>query len=938
MSNNFAAPGSPWGSFSGPNLGYVMEQYDLFQNDPDQVDPELAELFRSFGAPVLPDSVTGTAEAAAGASPAQFGKIVAAAQLADSIRHNGHLAANIFPLKDRELDNSRIVPSAYGLTEADLVSMPASIFFHEQVPEGVSNGLDAINHLTRIYTGKAAYEFTQVINPEERKWLRTYIESGKVRPGLDDSQRHELLDRLTKIEGFEKFIHRTFVGAKRFSIEGLDSLVVLLDELVRSAHEEKMKEVLIGMAHRGRLNVLTHVLNKPYEIMLAQFAGLEEDPFIPKDGSLEVTHGWFGDVKYHMGATYTAPDGLKVKLAYNPSHLEVVNPVVTGQTRAAQEDTGHPGTPEQNEKDAFAVLVHGDAAFAGQGINMETMNYSRTRGFKTGGSIHVIANNRIGFTTEYYDSRSTRYASDPAKGYEVPVIHVNADDPEMVIAIARFAFEYRNKFGKDILIDLVGYRRYGHNEMDEPLVTNPVMYHKVHQHPTVRELYGKELTEKGIVKTEEVEKLDADTFAMLQESYDKVKETAAKETTDNSTPEYIMAGYPGVETGVSEERLRKMNEELLNYPEDFHVFKKLSRILKRREEPFNGKGKIDWAHAETLAFGSILQDGHPIRLTGQDSQRGTFAHRHLVLHDEKDGKELVPLHHISDANASFVVYNSPLSEPSIVAYEFGYTLENKNALVLWEAQYGDFANMAQMIFDQFISSSASKWGQTSGLVMLLPHGYEGQGPEHSSARLERFLQLAGENNWTVANLSSAANYFHILRRQAQHLGEDISRPLVITSPKSLLRHPLVGADVEDLTSGKFQTVIEQPGLGNDPEKVERIAFASGKMAIDLAEKVKDGEGYEWLHIIRVEQLYPFPSERIAEIIERYPNAKEFVWVQEEPKNMGSWSFAEPFVRELAGDKPVRYCGRIRRSSPSEGDGKSHKIEQDRIINEALSKS
>ena len=590
---------------------------------------------------------------------------------------------------------------------------------------------------------------------------------------------------------------------------------------------------------------------------------------------------------------------------------------------------------------AYAILIHGDAAFPGQGIVPETFNYSRVPGFKTGGSIHLIANNMIGFTTEHYDSRSTHYSSDPAKGFEVPVLHVNADCPESVIATAAFAFEYRKKFSKDIVIDLLGYRRYGHNEMDEPLVTNPMMYHDVHEHQTVRQLYGSALTAENILSEEDVTKLDADVFKVMQAAHDVVREhpsSKAKQPVDNSVPKEVLAGYAaGLETGIEESKLQQINEELLTYPENFNVFGRLVRILKRREEPFEGKGKIDWAHAETLAFGSILQDGNPIRLTGQDVQRGTFAHRHLVLHDEKTGEKFVPLHHISGANASFSVHNSPLTEAAVVGYEFGYNLEDQKALAIWEAQYGDFANMAQVMFDQFVSSSRSKWGQKSGLVLLLPHAYEGQGPEHSSARLERFLQLCGENNWTVANLSSSANYFHILRRQAKMLGEDAMRPLVIVSPKSLLRHPLVGADVSDLVEGSFQTVLEQPGTGKETEKVERILFASGKMAIDLAEQVKDGEGFDHLHIIRVEQLYPFPSEKISDIVSRYPNVKDLVWVQEEPKNMGSWSFASPYIQELADDKKVSYVGRIDRSSPSEGDGESHAIEQKRIINEALNR-
>ncbi|MHA6260869.1 2-oxoglutarate dehydrogenase E1 component [Sporosarcina sp. CAU 1771] len=937
MSKSFDTHRSPYASFSGPNLGYIMEMYELFKTSPELVDPELSELFSKYGAPKMENKEQ--AEALRGVGPGEFENVLSAYKLLDAIRTYGHLAADIYPLNDRPKDYTRIDIGYYGLTEDDLQNMPSSLFF-EDVPAGVNDGLDAVNYLKSLYTGKIAYEFDHVIDEDERNWIQSKIENNNVKMNLSPDQKKALLDRLTKIEGFEKYIHRTFVGAKRFSIEGLDTLVVFLDELVRLSEEDKTKKVLIGMAHRGRLNVLTHILNKPYEMMFAQFANIDDDPFLPTDGSVETSRGWYGDVKYHMGATYSGETGTKRFLAYNPSHLEVVNSVVTGQTRAAQEQTDESGFPKQDTNAAYAVLIHGDAAFPGQGIVTESLNYSRVPGFKTGGSIHLIANNMIGFTTEHYDSRSTHYSSDPAKGFEVPVIHVNADCPESVLASAAFAFEYRKKFGKDILIDLLGYRRYGHNEMDEPLVTNPLMYHEVHKHPTVRELYGNELVSANILNEKDVVQLDSDVFKLMQNAHDVVRDHPAsknKKPHDNSVPAEVLAGYPVVETGVEENVLRKMNEELLTYPKEFSVFGRLVKILQRREDPFKGKGKIDWAHAETLAFGSVLQDGNPIRLTGQDVQRGTFAHRHLVLHNEKTGEKHTPLHHISGAKASFSVHNSPLTESAIVGYEFGYNLEDQEALTLWEAQYGDFANMAQVMFDQFVSSSRSKWGQKSGLVMLLPHAYEGQGPEHSSARLERFLQLCGENNWTVANLSSAANYFHILRRQSKMLGTDPMRPLVIVSPKSLLRHPLVGADVSDLTEGSFQTVLEQPGTGKDVEKVERILFASGKMAIDLAENVKDGKGFEHLHIIRVEQLYPFPSEKISTIVSRYPNAKELVWVQEEPKNMGSWSFAQPYISEIAGDKKVSYSGRIHRSSPSEGDGESHTIEQKRIITEALSR-
>ncbi len=938
MSENLGSHGSPYKDFTGPNLGYVMEMYELFKSSPELVDAELAEMFRKFGAPV--EDAVEKSSSVSNVPEGNIGKIISALKLQEAIRTYGHLAADIYPLNDHPKDSSRLELSYYDLSENDLEEMPASLILNK-VPAHIENGLEAINYLKSLYTGKIAYEFAHVIDEEEREWIQSKIENGEVSANLTKDGKIDVLDRLTKIEGFEKYIHRTFVGAKRFSIEGLDSLVVLLDEVVRRSEEEKVEKMLIGMAHRGRLNVLTHILNKPYEMLFAQFAGVSDEPFLPKDGSIEISRGWTGDVVYHMGATYNAPSGMKRFLAYNPSHLEVVNAVVTGQTRAAQDKKNEAGLAQQDTKSAYAVVIHGDAAFPGQGIVPETFNYSRVKGFQTGGSIHVIANNTIGFTTEQSDSRSTHYSSDPAKGYEVPVMHVNADYPESVIAVAAFAFEYRQRYGKDIVIDLIGYRRYGHNEMDEPLVTNPIMYHAVHKHPTPRQLYGSILTAENIVSEEEVEKLDTDTFKIMQAAHDVVRnhpDTKKSKELHNVAPDEVLAGYPrDISTGVEESTLRTMNEELLSYPEEFDVFGRLVRILKRREEPFKGKGKIDWAHAETLAFGSILQDGNPIRFTGQDVQRGTFAHRHLVLHDEKSGEELIPLHNISGANASFNVYNSPLSEAGIVGYEFGYNLEDQKALSIWEAQYGDFANMAQVMFDQFVSSSRSKWGQQSGLVLLLPHAHEGQGPEHTSARLERFLQMSAENNWTVANLSSAANYFHILRRQAMMLGKPSMRPLVLVSPKSLLRHPLVGADLTDLTEGSFQTVLEQPGTGLKKTKVERILFASGKMAIDLAEAVKDGEGFDDLHIVRVEQLYPFPSDKIKDIIARYSKAKELVWVQEEPENMGSWSYASPYIQELAGTKKVSYVGRINRSSPAEGDGASHALEQKRIINEALNR-
>lgn len=939
----------PWSQFYGPNLGYVMEMYEQYLEDPDSVDPELKQLFEQWGAPTTETERFEYSESAAKThqtfrlpeNPTIFSKLVAAVKLADNIRHYGHLAADVNPLNNQNKDTRRIELSEFDLTEEDLKEIPVP-FICPHAPSHVRNGLDAINHLRKIYTDKIAFEFSQVHNLEEKNWLIKEIESGAYYPSLSNEEKVALLRRLTEVEGFEKFLHRTFVGQKRFSIEGLDSMVPLLDELVRHSIENEVKAINIGMAHRGRLNVLAHVLGKPYEMIFAEFQHAESKDFIPSEGSVAITYGWTGDVKYHLGAARRLRNKnehtMRITLANNPSHLEVVSPVVLGFTRAAQEDRSKAGVPSQDTDSSFAIMIHGDAAFPGQGIVAETLNLSRLRGYQTGGSIHIIANNMIGFTTESYDSRSTKYASDIAKGYEIPIVHVNADDPEACLAAANLAFKYRQRFKKDFVIDLIGYRRFGHNEMDEPMATNPTMYNIIQQHPTVRQLYAQKLIEKGIVTKEAVEEMERAVAERLKNAYERVPKDEAKLDFIMDPPKPVARKLPVVKTAVEKDVLRRLNKELLQFPPNFHVFNKLERILKRRDGVFDGNGKIDWAHAEILAFATILRDGVPIRLTGQDSQRGTFAQRHLVLHDVKTGEEFVPLHHISEANASFVVYNSPLTEAAVLGYEYGYNVFAPETLVLWEAQFGDFANMAQVMFDQFISSGRAKWGQKSGLVMLLPHGYEGQGPEHSSGRLERFLQLAAENNWTVANLSTSAQYFHILRRQASILQWEEVRPLVLMTPKSLLRHPLAASDVEEFTNGQFHPVLEQKGLGENREKVERIILCTGKLAIDLEEQINKMEGLDWLHVVRIEELYPFPKEELQAILARYPNVKEIVWVQEEPQNMGSWCYVEPKLREIAPDGvDVSYIGRRRRASPAEGDPVVHKKEQERIIQCALTK-
>ncbi|MED4866190.1 2-oxoglutarate dehydrogenase E1 component [Heyndrickxia faecalis] len=942
---NATTPKGFWESFSGPNLGYVMDLYEQYLEDPESIDEEARKVFDQWGAPAVSEGGSPTQGQAdisfqLPANPTIFSKMVAAVKLADNIRTFGHLAADINPLQKPVGDVRRIELGEFDLTEEDLKKVPAS-FICPDAPKRVKNGLDAINYLKEVYTQKVAFEFDHIHDMEEKHWLQRTVESGSFFRELSRKQKIGILKRLSDVEGFEKFIHRTFVGQKRFSIEGLDALVPLMEQMIIEAVKTGVKTVNIGMAHRGRLNVLAHILEKPYELIFAEFKHASNKDLIPSEGSIGITYGWTGDVKYHLGADRKGqnggPIGARIVLANNPSHLEVADPVVEGYTRAAQDNRNKTGYPDRDPDRAFAILVHGDAAFAGQGIVAETLNMSKLNGYGTGGTIHIIANNNIGFTTETYDSRSTKYASDPAKGYEVPILHVNADDPEACVQAALFAYAYREKFHKDFVIDLVGYRRYGHNEMDEPMVTNPVMYHAVHNHPTVRAIYGEQLAKEGVLTAEEVKTIDEAVQKKLQAAYEKVPDGEAEPDTAMEPPENVKKGYLSMETGVPEQELRAWNAELLAWPENFHVFKKLARILKRREHVFDGKGKIDWAHAEALAFAAILKDGVPIRFTGQDTQRGTFAQRNLVLHDEQTGEEYIPHHHLSGVQTSFAIYNSPLTEAGVVGFEYGYNVFSPDTLVIWEAQFGDFANMAQVMFDQFISSGRAKWGQKSGLVMMLPHGYEGQGPEHSSGRVERFLQLAAENNWTVANVSTAGQYFHILRRQAKWLAKEEIRPLILMTPKSLLRHPLASVEPSVLTDGKFHTVLEGPGTKNT-DAVERILLCSGKVAVDLEEKLNSAENTSWLHTVRVEQIYPFPEQELKEMFARFKNAKEIVWMQEEPKNMGSWSFVEPYLRKLAPQgAEIRYIGRPRRSSPSEGDPVVHKKEQNRILTEAITR-
>ncbi|MDQ0483168.1 2-oxoglutarate dehydrogenase E1 component [Guptibacillus hwajinpoensis] len=930
----------PWQEFYGPNLGYAIELYEMYQEDPESVDPDMRQKFEQWGPP--PSS---TDEIETSAKPGNLKKVISAVKLADNIRTYGHLAAAINPLNNEKSDQKFMNPEKYGLSSEDLKAIPAEVVW-ENAPADINNGLQAIKRLQDLYTKSLSYEFTHVHAEDERKWLDEMVENDSVSRTLTDDDRKELLRRLTEVEGFEKFLHKTFVGQKRFSIEGVDAMVPMLDDVIKCGTSDGAKNVMIGMAHRGRLNVLTHVLNKPYEKIFAEFHHAPNKELVPSEGSTGINYGWTGDVKYHMGAdrkfegSETAE--ATVTLANNPSHLEFVDPVVEGYARAAQETRDNKGEPKQDFRKSFAILIHGDAAFPGEGVVAETLNLSQLKGYHTGGTIHIIANNQLGFTTESSDSRSTKYASDLAKGYEIPIVHVNADDPEACLAAMHLAYEYRMKFNKDFLIDLIGYRRFGHNEMDDPAVTQPHLYEKIKNHPTVRASYAKYLTDQNVIESGHGEKIDEEVLQELQTEYDKIAKGGDNQgdVQELQPPKEIVKGIPSIDTSVPLETLKDINEKLLIRPDGFNVYPKLERILKRRLDMLEEGGKVDWALGETLAFASILGDGTPIRITGQDSQRGTFAQRHLVLHDKETGEKYCPLHELPQAESSFAIHNSPLSEASVVGFEYGYNVFAPETLVIWEAQYGDFANAAQVIFDQFVSAGRAKWGQKSGMVLLLPHGYEGQGPEHSSGRVERFLTLAAENNWTVANLTSAAQYFHILRRQAAILEKKEVRPLVIMTPKSLLRNQRTSSPGFEFSQGQFLNVVEQAGLGESKEKVERIVLCTGKVAVDLSAEIESSEeNFDWLHVLRVEQLYPFPHEEVKKIFERYSNVKEIIWLQEEPKNMGSWNYISPRIHESAPKGvAVSYVGRPDRSSPAGGEPNVHKKDQERIIQEVLEPS
>lgn len=935
---------SDFSAFYGPNAGYVLELYERYQQDPQSVDAATRKFFEQWTPPVEDTTssaggaqTTGATQVAvAPTSEQDITRAVSAARLIRYVRELGHLEARIDPLGSEPPGDLGLRMASHNITEEDLAKLPASIVRGPCV-EGSANALEAFNKLRACYTGSIGYETDHIQNFEERSWIREAIESRKFFYGFNEQRKRELLMRLTEVEVFERYLHTTFVGQKRFSLEGCDMVVPMLDSIIRNAGVAGTHEIVIGMAHRGRLNVLAHTLGKPYSAILREFlSSSHADAASPSGrGSL----GWAGDVKYHLGAMRAYRDSgveeMPITLAPNPSHLEFVNPVIEGRARAAQEKRDQPGAPVQNDKASLAILIHGDAAFPGQGVVAETLNLSNLAGYRTGGTVHIILNNQIGFTTDPSDSRSTLYASDLAKGFEIPIVHVNADDVEACIAVARMALAYRERFGKDFMIDLVGYRRWGHNEGDPPNFTQPLLYAKIAEHPTVRQIWAEKLVSDGIISKEDADKMVAEQTARMQEAR---KEAEGKPAEDRR-PKPAPAGLARrTQTKVPADVLKQINASLFKWPEGFAIDPRLDKILDRRRTALDSnEPAIDWGHAEALAFGSILADGIPIRLSGQDSERGTFVHRHSRLHDINNGKTYTPLQGLPQAKASFAVYNSPLSEAAVLAFEYGYSSHAPNTLVLWEAQFGDFANGAQVIIDQFIVSGRAKWGQLPALVLLLPHGYEGQGPEHSSARLERYLQLAADDNIRVANCTSAAQYFHLLRRQAALLTSD-PRPLIVMAPKSLLRHPRAMSSLDELANGHFQRVIDDPTGRERAAAVTRLIFCSGRVYIDVTSTPEYAAAKE-VAIARIEELYSFPDKELREVLSGYPNLREVVWLQEEPRNMGAWSYIQPRLRELLPpDLPLYYVGRNESATTAEGSLPEHAAEQAYIVKQALTAS
>jgi 2-oxoglutarate dehydrogenase E1 component len=966
----------------GHNAAYLEQMYARYANDPKAVDEAWQAFFRQLGddevsvkkeasgpswarrdwPPVPNDDLTAALDGQWPVAPAEIkgagDKIKAKAQekgvqvtddaiqraVLDSIRAlmiirayriRGHLAADLDPLGMREqTPHPELDPKSYGFTESD---MDRPIFIDNVLGLQIASMREILDIVKRTYCGTFALQYMHISDPEQSAWLKERIEGYGKEIAFTREGRKAILNKMVEAEGFEKFLHVKYMGTKRFGLDGGESLIPAMEQIIKRGGNLGVKEIVIGMPHRGRLSVLANVMQKPYRAIFNEFQG---GSFKPEevDGS--------GDVKYHLGASSDREfdnNTVHLSLTANPSHLEAVNPVVLGKVRAKQDQLG-----DTERKAVMPILLHGDAAFAGQGVVAECFALSGLRGHKTGGTIHIVVNNQIGFTTAPHFSRSSPYPTDNALVVEAPIFHVNGDDPEAVVHAAKVATEFRQKFGKDVVIDMFCYRRFGHNEGDEPMFTNPLMYKKIKQQKTTLSLYTERLVKDGLIPEGEIEDMKAAFQAHLNAEFETGK-TYKPNKADwldgrwSHLDRQDKDDYQRGQTAIQPDTMAQVGAALTRLPDGFPVHKTVERLLETRKEMFNSGTGFDWATAEALAFGSLLTEGYPVRLAGQDSTRGTFSQRHSGIVNQDTEERYYPLNHIREGQSRYEVIDSALSEYAVLGFEYGYSLAEPNALTLWEAQFGDFANGAQIMFDQFISSGESKWLRMSGLVCLLPHGFEGQGPEHSSARLERFLQMCGQDNWIVANCSTPANYFHILRRQ---LHRSFRKPLILMTPKSLLRHKLAVSKADEFTTGSsFHRVLwDDAQYGNSDtklvsdDKIKRVVMCSGKVYYDLLEE-RDARGIDDIYILRFEQFYPFPAISAVKELERFPQA-EMIWCQEEPKNQGAWTFMEPNLewvlsRINATHPRPRYVGRATSASPATGLASQHKAQQEALVNEAL---
>lgn len=894
------------------NDGIFAEQFERYRLDPASVDETWRQYFR------IAESLFGPGAATSGAASGGYDvdflkKVASAASLQQAIRNYGHYAVQLDPLGTPPPGAEDLSAEYWGLTDADLQAIPGAALGDDRF----ATAADAIARKRKVYAGRIGYEVWHLEADDEREWFRQAFRHGVLTRALTPDEKKDTLRRLNQVDGLERFLGRVYQGYKRFSVEGTDMLIPMLDEVIRESGQSGAQEVVIGMAHRGRLNVLTNVMGKPFENLFAEFEGRHD----------HADENATGDVKYHMGflgSREVNGKTVRLRLVPNPSHLEVVNPVIEGVVRALQRVPGKPA--ERDELAVVPVAIHGDAAFPGEGIVAETLNISRLNAYRTGGTIHIIVNNQVGFTTDPTDARSTHYASDLAKGFEMPIFHVNGDDAQACITAVRLACAYRATFKKDVLIDLVGYRRHGHNEGDEPMYTQPTRYTQIRKHPTVPQVWAGRLVSEGVLTDAEAAAIEQAVSQHYADIHARFKQSLLGSEKHAPWPAEPTAVLTPVVTAVPADQLVAVNDALLTWPDDLKPNPRLAKQLERRRETMGEQGGIEWGHAEALAFGTLLLDGMSVRMTGQDAERGTFSHRHAVLSDSENGRKYAPLANLQGARGAFEIFNSALSETAVLAFEYGFSTVATDALTLWEAQFGDFVNVAQPIIDQFIVADRAKWGMDSGVVMLLPHGYEGQGPEHSSARLERFLQLCAEGNLTVAYCSTPAQYFHLLRRQALRKAR---RPLICMQPKSLLRLPQAASKLDDLAQGGFQPVIDDPIAAQHRDDVRRIVFCTGKLYYDMSLASARNPN---VALVRVEELYPWPHEEIVRITDLYPAIEQVVWAQEEPKNQGAWTYVQPRLRASAGASVgVRYVGRPERASPAEGYMDAHQAEQARII-------